>query len=69
MGKTIKMIPTSEDNCLFLYGANSKGELIFRTSRNIKHLQTEVPLIEKEICRVGLYYFHVNYLADLIIVE
>lgn len=65
MGKLIKMIWTSKDNCLFIYGMNKKGELTFRTSRNINHLQKEKTVIDKEMCYTNLYYFPINYLQGL----
>ena len=65
MGKVIKMIWTSTDNCLFLYGINQTGEVVFRTSRNIRRLQIEKPVIHKELCYIGLYYIHINDFQEL----
>lgn len=69
MGKLIQMIRTSPDNSLFVYGVTKQNELIFRTSRNIKHLQRENILIDKETCYTNLYHFHINYLNGLDILE
>ena len=57
MGKEIKMVWTSPDNCIFLYGINEEGEVVFRSSRNIKLLQSEKPVIEKNMCYLNLYFF------------
>ena len=69
MGKVVWMIPTSEDNTLFAYGFNENAELIFRTTRNIKHLQTESIEIKDGKCYTSLYNFSVGFLDILPIVD
>ena len=69
MGEAIKMIQINENDCIFLYGINKKGELLFRASRNIEQLQSEKPVIEKELCYTNLYHFHINYLKGLPILD
>lgn len=66
MGKSIQMIWTSEDNCLFLYGLTETGELTFRSSRNIQHLQKENILIKDGLCYTRLYHFPIIFLEKLI---
>ena len=65
MGKSIRMVWTSPDNCLFLYGINDKEELVFRTSRNIKRLQIENFTIDNDKCYLNSYFFHVGFLNNL----
>ena len=69
MGKEIRMIWTSNDNCLFLYGITKTGELMFRTSRNIKYLQTESFIIDNSLVLVNIYYFDASWLNGLPIIE
>lgn len=59
------MIWTSLDACLFVYGIKKTGELMYRSSRNIKHLQVEKPVLNKGFVFVGMYYFHQNWLNVL----
>ena len=51
--------------CLYLYGFNKKGELVFRSSRNIEHLQTEPIHIDGNHCRLRLSWFSVSFLKKL----
>jgi uncharacterized protein (UPF0218 family) len=63
--KIIQMVKTSDDNYLILYGFNDKGELVFRSSRNFKHLQSEKIVIEDHIVYTNLYFFHESFLEKI----
>lgn len=67
MGKIIKMIWTSGDNCLFVYGITEDDELIFRTSRNINYLQREKVKIDKvqQMVYTNLYHFPLIFLQGM----
>ena len=65
MGKEIRMVWTGNDNCLFLYGIKKTGELVFRTSRNIKYLQTEKVTIDNGVAFINTYYFDARWLNNL----
>lgn len=58
-------VPTSLDNTLYLYGFNDKEELVFRSSRNLKFLQSEKIIIEDHIVYTNLYFFHEKYLEKI----
>jgi len=65
MGKTIKMMWASKDHCIFIYGATEQGEVVFRASRNIQHLQREMVLLKEGICHTTLYNFPLTALEGL----
>jgi len=71
MEKIIKMIWTSDDNCLFVYGITKNNELIFRTSRNIKYLQREKVKIDKmqQVVYTNLYHFPLIFLQNIPILK
>jgi len=69
MTKLIKMVWTSKDNCLFIYGITEKGEVIFRTTNNIKHLQKEVVAVKDGKCYTNLYHFNIELLNGLPMLE
>ena len=58
------MVPINEDCTLFLYDYREEI-LIFKSSRNMKHLQKEELLIEKGMCYTRLYHFPIEYLKKL----
>ena len=60
----IVMVYIDPKTSLFLYGINN-DEVIFRSSRNPAHLQTERLEIKDGMCYVGLYYFSEDYLKKV----
>lgn len=62
----IQMIWTSENNCLFIYGFNDKGELLFRSSKNIKHLQHEIITIKNGLVHTNMYFFPKHFIQRFI---
>lgn len=66
---TIQMIPTSEDNSIFIINYNMKtNELTFRTTRVPEHLQTEK--LQKGVngmLHTNLDSFHESYLSKFIV--
>ena len=66
MGKVIQMIPTSENNSLFICGLSENGELLFRTARNPAHLQQEKMTIDNGMVYTNLYNFSIKYLKKFI---
>lgn len=63
--KLIKMIWTSDVNCIFIYGMTNKEEIIFRASYNIKLLRTEKITLHENMCYFGAYNVHVSNLVNL----
>lgn len=61
----ITIVPISKNVSLSLYGYNKKGELVFRSNRNIKHLQSEIIVIKQGTVYTNLYYFPEVFLKNL----
>ena len=57
----IVMVPVNPDTSLFLYKIVG-DELVFRSSYNYSHLQTEKMVLKDGMCYVGPYYFPVDCL-------
>ena len=57
------MIPVGLDETLYLFTLSEKGELSFKTSRNMEYLQKETILIKGGICYTRLYHFPVVWLT------
>jgi len=66
MANIIQMIRTSEDNYIFLIGFTENNELIFRSSRNIKQLQTEEIIVKDDMVHIDPYFFHISYLQKFL---
>lgn len=66
MGRVIQMIFVPPEGYFFLTGITEAGEIIFRSSRNIEHLQCEKPVIENGMVFTNLYHFPVGYLQNFI---
>jgi len=63
----IQMINTGE-HYLFLYGLNTKNEIVFRSSQNFRYLQNDVYTIKDDMCYVSFYNFNKGYLDRLEII-
>ena len=61
MEKIIQLISLGGDDYLYLCDYKD-GELYYRTSFAIKHLQTDTPLIEGNKVYIGLHYFPLSLL-------
>lgn len=65
MTKIIQMVKMSDDNFLFILGFDGSN-LTFRTSLNIKHLQTESVEIEDDIVYTKSALFHILFLNNFL---
>ncbi len=56
------MIPLDGGTTLFVYGFNSKSEMVFRTSLNINHLQNEAVVVDRGMLFTNMYHIPVSML-------
>jgi len=63
--KIIQSVKISDDCILYLYGFNDKNELVFRSSRNLKYLQSETIVIKNHIVYTNLYFFPEMFLDKI----
>ena len=65
MSKEVIAIPTGDGITLWVFGINSKDEIVFKSSLNIGYTRSEPYIVQNRICYVGTYFFPVEFLNKL----
>ena len=65
MGKWVKIIELGPGSSIFIYGINKDNEMVFRTTKNMKHLQKEIVEFHNNVYYFGFYTIPVALLPEV----